>query len=177
MRDHVMGAAVAEFRRRRRTIGWWGYTIRIAIERDRGDRDQRLRRQTPFELGIARIAIREAIAMTIAVNHHIDIVGVIESPCGPLEGRIVEVPVRRPLPPQDLRDLAPVGCQARPTTFDLEVILIPVRDLVHWRRRNHRARDVLNQVAIYSYEPHAAIRPQRRADASGAAAPIISCKD
>jgi len=146
-----MVATVAEFHCRRRTVGWRGDAVRIAVKRDGGDRNRRLRRQTPFQLGVARIAIGEAIAMAITVNHDVDIVRIIEGRGGPLEGRIVEMPVRRPLPPKYTRDLAPVGGKARPSAFDLEIILIPIGDLAHRLCGDHRVGDVLDQIAVHGH--------------------------
>src|ERR1700722_1474021 len=99
MRDNSMGAASAESRRGCAAIGRRRNAVRITIERDGWNLNRGLRRQAALQIGITRIAGGEPVAVTIAVDHDVDIIGIIEGRRGPVEGRIVEMPARRPLLP------------------------------------------------------------------------------
>src|SRR4051812_7643906 len=100
-----MVQAATEFRGMSYAIGRRINAIRVAVERDGGSGDHGLHRQPSLEIGIARIALGQTVAVTIAVDHDIDVVGIVEGRCGAREGRFIELPVWRPLLPEDLRDL------------------------------------------------------------------------
>ena len=70
------------------------------------------------EVGILRIALGKPKAMAVAVDHDIDIVRVVVRDSRPLEAGIVEMPVRRPLLPQNPRDASPVGGETGPAALD-----------------------------------------------------------
>src|SRR5215475_13663506 len=97
--NDAMGASARELGRARFPIGRGSDAIPIAIERYRRHRNRRQHSEAPLDLGIMRIAIGESKAMTVAVNHDIDIVRIVMRHDRPLETCIVELPVWRPLLP------------------------------------------------------------------------------
>src|SRR5690348_16328120 len=125
-------------------IGCRYNAVGVTIKRDRRHRDWRQLRQPALNIGIARIACRKAVAMTVAVDRDVDKIGIIECGGGALEGCCVEPPVGRPLLPENLCDFPPVGGKAGTAAFDLKIILIPVREFALRRRRLHGVRDVLD---------------------------------
>ena len=106
-----------------------------------------------------RITVGQTKTMAVAVDHHVDVIGIVVSDRGALKTGIVERPVRRPLRPQYPGDLAPVGGKARPPAFELEVILVPQRQLAFGALRRHGVGDVLDQIGIDADEADAALRP------------------
>src|SRR5262249_48253771 len=145
-RDYAMRATVAEFRRGRLAVGCGDDAVAGAIHRDRRHRNYRQRRQLALDVGILRIILGKTVAMAIAVDRHVDKVRIVKGGRRSREARVVEIPVWRPLLPEDLRDVTAVGRKTCPPALDLEVILIPERHLLRYGRRPHRARDVLNEI-------------------------------
>ncbi len=158
-RDDAMDAVPGEFGRARLAVGRGRNAIAFAVERDRGHGDRRQRRELALDVGITRIAFDKTIAMAIAVDHDVDIVGIVVRDRGALEAGVVERPVRRPLLPQDPRDAAPVGGQARAAALDLEIPLVPERHLMLRARRLQCIGDVLDQIAVDANKADATLRP------------------
>ena len=169
-----MAATGGEFRRAGRAVGRCDDPIACAVHGDRRHRDDGKRRQPALDVGVLRIAFGQAEAVAIAVDHHVDVVGIVEGHRRSLETDIVERPVRRPLRPQYFGDFAPVGGEPRPAAFELEIILVPQRHLAVGALRRHGFGDVLDQIGIDADKPDASLRPQRRTDTGRAAAPVIA---
>ena len=80
--------------------GGWGavgggeVSVGGAVERDRRHGDRRLRREESLELDICVEAGGEAEPMSIRVDDHVDVVGVVERLGGTAECGVVETPVR-----------------------------------------------------------------------------------
>src|SRR4029078_13544872 len=104
-----MTPVAGEFRRAGAAIGREYHAVLLAIQRDRRHDNRRLRRQSSLYFGISRIALGKAEAMPAAVDDHVDKVRVVMGYRRPFETGVVELPVRRPLPPQWFGDVAPVG--------------------------------------------------------------------
>src|SRR5712664_1667111 len=98
-RYHAMAAAVGELRRGPGAIGRGGNPVTVSVQGDGGYRNDGQGGQPPLQVGILRIAVSQTVAMAIAVDHDIDIVWIVVGFSRPFEGRVVELPVRRPLPP------------------------------------------------------------------------------
>ena len=98
-RDHAMDAAAGELRGGRSAIGRGDDAVGIAVQRDGGYADRREFREPALQLSIVRIARGQTEAMAIALDHDIDVVRIVMRHRGPLERRLVEMPVRRPLLP------------------------------------------------------------------------------
>jgi hypothetical protein len=52
-----------------------------------------------LKVGILLIAVGETEAVPIAMDHDVDVVGIVVGRCRPVEALIVEMPIWRPLPP------------------------------------------------------------------------------
>src|SRR5882724_10383126 len=98
-RYHAMAAAVGELCRGPGAIGRGGNPVAISVQCNGGYRNDGQGGQPPLQVGILRIPVSLTVAMAIAMDHDIDIVRIVVGFSRPFEGRIVEVPVRRPLPP------------------------------------------------------------------------------
>jgi len=94
-----MGAAASESCRAGAAVGCGCHAVSGAVECDRGHGDRRQHRRFALLFGIMGIAVGQAEAMAIAVDHHVDIVGVVMCDGSPLEAGVVELPVRRPVRP------------------------------------------------------------------------------
>ena len=79
----------------------------------------------PFDLLVGRIARREAETMAIGMDHHVDIVGVVERRRRALERRVVETPGWRVARPDHPGDAAPIGRQSCAAALCLEIVLVP----------------------------------------------------
>src|SRR5689334_527268 len=93
------------------------YAVGVAVDGDRGDRDRRLKGEPGLDRRIRLVSGGEPVAMPVGVNDHLDEIGIVERRGGALEGRLVEPPCRRPLPPQEPRDGAPVLGEAAPAAL------------------------------------------------------------
>ena len=173
-RYHAMAAPGGELRRAGGAVGRGYDPIACTVHGNRRHRDDRQRRQPALDVSILRVAFGKAKAVPVAVDHHIDVVRIVVGRRRALETGIVELPVRRPLRPQYLRDLAPVGGKAGAATLELKVILVPQRQFALRTQRHHGVGNILDQIGIDADEADAALRPQRRSDASRPATPIVA---
>jgi hypothetical protein len=153
------------------------HAIGVAVDRDRWNGDRRLRREPGLDRSIGGIAGDEPVAMPVGVDDDLDEVVIVESARGALKRRLVERPGRRPHPPEQAGDGAPVLRQAAPAALAMEIILVPQRRLLRRTRRLHGARDVLDVVGIARDERLRAPGPQRRDHAGGPSAPVVAAKD
>ena len=76
-----------------------GHAIGIAIDRDGWNRDRRLGRKLCLDMGNRRISRHQPIAVPVGVNYDLDEIGVVEGFRRRLEGRVIEIPGRRPHSP------------------------------------------------------------------------------
>jgi hypothetical protein len=74
---------------------WQRDPVTGAVQDDRRHRDRRLRGELLLDRIEAWIARCEAEAVAIGLDHHLDKIRVVEGCRGPLEGGVVEMPVRR----------------------------------------------------------------------------------
>src|SRR5262245_65248517 len=105
------------------------------MQNDRGHGDRRPSGQVTLDRVETWIARRVQMTMPIRVDHDIDEIRVVERYGGPLERGIVESPGRRPVPPQEATDLAPVRLEAGPTALHVEIPLVPEGALLDGRSR------------------------------------------
>src|SRR3546814_18073870 len=70
-------------------------SVGVAVERDRRDRDGRLRGEAAFHLLIRRVARREREAVAVGLDHDVHEIGVVEGFRRAGEGRLVERPDRK----------------------------------------------------------------------------------
>ena len=98
-RHDAVGASTAELRCGCSAIVRWDDPIRSSVQCNRGDRNRRQGRKAALQICVLRIADDKTEAMAIAMDYNIDIVGIVECRCRAVEGRIIEMPVWRPLLP------------------------------------------------------------------------------
>src|SRR5262249_29632176 len=87
--------------RMRRPVG-------VALEGNGGYADVRARGQTLLQLLVLRLAIGQAQAPAIVVNDDGDMIRIVKSSGTALEGRLVEIPLRRGELPDEQRKVAPI---------------------------------------------------------------------
>src|SRR5580765_3413664 len=90
---------------------------------------------------------------------------------------IVERPLRRGLPPDELVEIAAVLLVAEAPAFRGEVVPIPPLELALGRQGLLVRLGVADQVAAHGYHPLAALRPQRRDDVGRPRTPVESADD
>ena len=80
-RDDMMGTTAGELRCRRSAVGRRNNAIRFAVQRDHWDRDGRQRRQSALKVGVLLIAVGQTEAVPIAVDHDVDVIGIVVGRC------------------------------------------------------------------------------------------------
>ena len=111
-----------------RGVGAWlrmGRAVGIALESDGGHGDHRSFREPLLEVEVSRLALGDPEPPAIVVSHDRDVIWVVEGRRGALERRVVEVPLRRRGPPDELGELSAVLVIAGPAALGGEVILVP----------------------------------------------------
>src|SRR5579859_3862123 len=111
-------AAIGGRVRVRRAVG-------VAFEGDRGHGDDGTCGKSVFQVVIFALAVSQAEPPAVIVNNHVDVIGVVERHRRAIECRVVEVPLRRSKPPDELREIVPVFVVAGPAAFRREIELIP----------------------------------------------------
>ena len=114
-------------------------TICVAFERYRRHENRGSRSEPVLDLGISRLPLGNPEPPAIIVDHDIDMIGVVECGRGSREGRVVEVPLGRGEPPDQLREFATVFRIARASALGREIELVPPLQLgLGWKRRSAR---------------------------------------
>src|SRR5215831_19236463 len=88
--------------------------IGVTFHRDRRHTDNGTLCQPRLKLVILRLAVSETDAPTVVVNYDLDVIRIIESGGRTIEGRVVELPGRRSLLPDELVKVVPVFLVAGP---------------------------------------------------------------
>src|SRR5262245_21559951 len=99
--------------------------VRLAVQRDRWHTDRRLSREAlldRLEIGITR-GVLETVA--VGLDGDIDEIRIVERDRGALERRVIEDPVRRPQPPDQAAEFAPVLLQPDPPAIGVKLIVVP----------------------------------------------------
>jgi hypothetical protein len=71
-----------------------GRTVRIAFKGDRRHGNDRAAGELPLQIVILCLALCEADAPTIVVDHNADMISIVEGCGAPIERRVVESPFR-----------------------------------------------------------------------------------
>ncbi len=149
-------------------------TIVSSMDDDRGHHNRRPLRQLLLDVEEPRLAGRVEIAVPVRMNHAVDEIGVVEGPRREVEHLVAEAPGRRPLPPHQLAEPAPVLFEARATGVGVEVPLIPEPADGLGRCGARRRHGVLNRIAADEDRRTHAVGMQRRRHAGRPAAPIVA---
>ena len=83
-------------------------SVGVAFEGDGGYADDRTLREPLFQIVVLRFAFGQSEPEPIIVDDDGDVVRVVERSRGAIERGVVEVPLRRGKPPDELRKVAPV---------------------------------------------------------------------
>src|SRR5206468_10706181 len=100
-----------------------GRTVGVTLERNGGHGDHRTFGESFLELVVFSLAFSQAQPPAIVVNRDRDVIRVVEGRRAAIEGDVVEVPLRRCGPPNELRKVAPVFVVTGPTALGGEVVL------------------------------------------------------
>src|ERR1700719_3121011 len=100
-------------------------TIGITFHRYGGHSDDWTFSQPLFQIVIFRFAFGEALPPAVIVDHDFDVVRIIESLCATLVRRIVEMPLRRSLLPDELRKIVAVLAVTCAAAIRGKIKLIP----------------------------------------------------
>src|SRR6266516_6584234 len=173
----VVRARPSEVTRRRATVSCREVAICQAVQGDRRDRDGWLRSQLLLDLMVRRVAGCVSEAMTVGVQHDVDVVGIVESPSGAFQRGVIEVPVRRVSRPDHPRDVAPVRGVTGSATLGQEVVEVPEAGFEVGPDRGHGEAYVLDEVAVDGDDAGTPFWPQRGGDAGCAPAPVIAGED
>jgi len=98
------------------------------------------------------------------VDDDADVIRVVEGPRGAIERRIIEVPFRRTVLPDELVEVVPVFGVPERAAFRREVILVPPPQFSRWRQRLQVCLEVGDQITAHGDERLAPFRPERRED-------------
>src|SRR5262249_27129330 len=108
--------------------------VEFAVQVDRGCRDRWPRRQPLLDRLERRIAFGISKAMAVGLDGDVDEIRIVERGCAALEGRVVERPIWRPQPPDQLAEFAPVRREPGAAALGVEIVLIPEAMLLLGRR-------------------------------------------
>ena len=125
VRNYAMLTSAEELRGCRFAVCCRNDPVRVPVQRDCRNLDNRHCSKLQFDTLIRRVSRRQAKAMTVGVDRRIDVIRILEGTRVPVEGRLVKAPGRRVAEPQGPRELAPVGRQACASAIGLEIVLVP----------------------------------------------------
>src|ERR1700730_10189104 len=95
----MAGGAICPVRR--------GNAVGFALQSDCRDRDRRLAGELTLDCVEGRLARRDAVTVTIGLDHHLDESGIVERRCGLFVSRIVKAVIGRPELPKQAANTAP----------------------------------------------------------------------
>src|SRR5688500_734568 len=111
------------------------------------------------------------------MDDEIYVIGVVECRRAAIEDGLVEVPLRRSEPPDEIGEFAPVFVVAGAAAFRGEIVLVPPLELGLRRQRHPVPFAAANQVAADGYKSLATLRPERRDYVGRARSPIAAGDD
>ena len=114
-------------------------TVRVPFERDGRDGDDGPFCELSLELLVLRPHLGQAQPPAVVVDRDGNVVRVVQRGCAASEGGVVEVPLRRGSPPDELGEFVPVLVVADSTAFGREVVLVPPLQLGLRRKRRRPA--------------------------------------
>ena len=173
----VVHAGPGEVTCRRAAVSGREVAICQAVQGDSRDCDGRLRSELLLDLVVGRVAGCESEAMTVGVQHDVDIVGIVEGHRGTFQRGVIEVPVRRVARPDHFGDFAPVGGETGSATLGQEVVEVPEAGFEVGLDWSHGEAYVLDEVAVDRDDAGTPFWPQRGGDAGCPPTPVIAGED
>ena len=125
-----------------------------------------------FERVVFCFAFGKALPPAIIVNHDRDVIRVVEGLCAALEGRVIEIPLRRSELPDQLGKLAAIHFIAGPAAFGREIELIPPLQFGFRRQRLLAGLLAADQVSAHRDQRLATLWPKRCHDVGCPRAPV-----
>src|SRR5439155_13436516 len=149
-------------------------SVITSVQHDRRHGNRRSLGQPAIGNLSRRVSGHQRKAMPIRMNHHSDEVRVVERNSSAFIGRLIEMPLRGPKPPQNFAKLVTLLFQTGPPTLAMEVVLVPQLKLSLRRLWLDIAGNVLNVVTAPRYQPPYPLRPQRSDDTSSTTSPVVA---
>ena len=146
--------------------------VGVALEGDRGHGDDRGFGEPILQLVVLGLAVGQPEPPAVVVDDDVDVIRVVERRRAAIEGGIVEAPLRRSGPPDQLGEVAPVLVVAGPAAVGGEVVLVPPLELGLRRQRQLAGFLAADQVAAHGDKPVAAFGPKRRDDVGRPGTPV-----
>ncbi len=178
--SHAVDHAPRDERSKCGPLGRWRFRRRprdpivCAVKRDRGALDFWALRQLHLDRLKAFLARSVPDPVPVRMDDDIDEIGIVEGNGSAVIGVVGEVPVGGPSLPKEAAKRPPVGLQARPSTFSIEVVLIPDPLLGFWGSRRGGSDSVLYCVAADQNCRAHSIRMKRRRDRRRPSSPVES---
>jgi hypothetical protein len=130
-----------------------GGAVGVAFRGDGGYADHRPVGELLLQLLVVGLAVGQVEPPAVVVDHDLDVIGVVEGRRAAIEGGVVEVPLRRSGPPNELGEVAPVGVVPGPAAFGGEVVLVPPLQLGRWRQRKPAGLLAADQIPAHRGKP------------------------
>jgi hypothetical protein len=146
--------------------------VGVALHGDGRNSNGRRRRQTRLEFVVLRFALDQPQPPAVVVNHHRNVIRIVERLSRAVERCIVKIPFRRRETPDQLVEVVAVRFIPRLATLRGEIELIPPCQLSLRRQRRPVGLLTPDQITAYRHHRRASLRPQRRNDIHRARAPI-----
>ena len=146
--------------------------VGVAFEGDRRDVDDGRLGQAALQRVVLRLAVGEADPPAVVVDHDRHVIRVVERGGAAVERGVVEVPLGRGGPPDELGEVAPVALVADPAALGREVVLVPPLPLGLRRQRQLAGLLAADQIPAHRDEPGAPLRPERREDVGRPRSPV-----
>src|SRR6476469_4423828 len=146
--------------------------VRVAFQRDRRYGDRRKLTEAFLDVVVFPFAVGEAEAPAIVMDDDGDLIRVVERRGTAIERRVIELPLRRGDPPDQLREIFPVFVITGAPPLRREVELIPPLELgLRWQRNGARLL-AADQVTADRDQRFTPLRPQGGDDVSRSRAPV-----
>ena len=131
-------------------------------------------RKLLFERVVFCLAFGKTLPPAIIVNHDRDVIRIVERLCAALEGRVIEVPLRRSELPNQLGKLAAIHFVAGPAALGREIELVPPLQFGFRRQRLLAGFLAADQVSAHRDQRLATLWPKRCHDVGRPRAPVES---
>ncbi|MCY1305053.1 hypothetical protein D9M68_834200 [compost metagenome] len=105
-----------------------------------------------------------------------DMIRIVEGRCAALERGVIELPLRRGVLPDQLREVAAVFVIPRTTALRGEIKLVPPLELVLRRQRHPAGFLTADQVPAHGHQCLAAFRPECGDDDAGRQQASVRCQ-
>src|SRR6516164_5209173 len=152
-------------------------TIGVTFKSNGGHADDRAFRKPPFQIVILPLTLSESEPPSIIMDDDGDVIRILEGRRAAIERRVVEIPLRRNRPPNELRKVVQIFAVAGPAAFRGEIILVPPFELSLRRQRYLAGFLAADQIAAHGDEGLTTFRPECRDNVARPRSPIKTSED